>query len=132
MEHTICKHILNHLDIHKILSAIQHGFRFAHSCKSQLLITLQDLMQYNDNKTQVDIAILDFSKAFDTVPHNKLLYKLNYYGIRCDILNWIEVFLNQRQQSVVIDGVQSDWIHVDLGVPQGTVLGPLLFLLHIN
>ena len=84
------------------------------------------------SQTQIDIAVLDFSKAFDTVPHDGLLSKLKHYGIDDKIWTWISNFLKQRKQRVVVDGIQSDLVTVDSGVPQGTVLGPILFLLHIN
>ena len=78
------------------------------------------------------MAILDFSKAFDTVPHRKLLHKLDHYGIDGNLLEWMNAFLTQREQQVVVDGETSQTCTMDSGVPQGTVLGPLLFLLHIN
>ena len=84
---------------------------------------------YNKKGSQIDIAVLDFSKAFDTVPHDGLLSKLKHYGIDDKICTWISNFLKQR---VVVDGIQSDLVTVDSGVPQGTVLGPILFLRHIN
>ena len=87
---------------------------------------------YNKKSSQIDIAVLDFSKAFDTVPHDGLLSKLKHYGIDDKIWTWISNFLKQRKQHVVVDGIQSDLVTVDSGVPQGTVLGPILFLLHIN
>ena len=132
LEHIVCSHIHKHLENHSILSSIQHGFRKRHSCESQLLITLHDLMSYFDQKVTVDVAILDLSKAFDTVPHDKLLHKLSHYGIHGDVHSWIEHFLIGRHQRVVVDGEHSSNIRVASGVPQGTVLGPLLFLLFIN
>ena len=132
LEHVICKHIHNHLDKHDILTEYQHGFRRSHSCETQLLTTIHDLSSYRDSNTQIDIGVLDFSKAFDTVPHKRLLSKLQYYGIRGPIQAWISQFLQSRNQSVVIDGASSKPVRVESGVPQGTVLGPLLFLLHIN
>ena len=131
-EHILCRHIRNHLDRHGILTPLNHGFRTKHSCETQLLLTLQDLMTYRDQKDQIDIAVLDFSKAFDTVPHDRMLGKLEFYGITGPVLNWTAAFLKNRVQRVVVDGRQSRSATVDSGVPQGTVLGPLLFLLHIN
>ena len=91
--------------------------------------TGQPWSAYNRKGSQIDIAVLDFSKAFDTVPHDGLLSKLKHYGIDDKIWTWISNFLKQR---VVVDGIHSDLVSVDSGVPQGTVLGPILCLLHIN
>ena len=81
---------------------------------------------------QTDLILLDFSKAFDKVAHEKLLLKLHLYGIRGDILNWIKDFLDNRNQSVLVNCSNSDSIPVSSGVPQGSVLGPILFLAYIN
>ena len=80
----------------------------------------------------VDIIYLDFSKAFDKVAHRRLLKKLDNYGIRGQLLNWIQDFLTDRQQRVVINGEISGWTDITSGIPQGSVLGPILFLIYIN
>ncbi|KAL8615270.1 hypothetical protein ACOMHN_051762 [Nucella lapillus] len=91
-----------------------------------------DLLQSYDRQRQVDVAILDFSKAFDTVPQKRLLHKLKSYDIRGSLHTWITNFVVHRKMSVVIEGDSSEETTVDSGVPQGTCLGPLLFLCHIN
>ena len=123
---------MNRFDYHSVLTDRQHGFRSKHSKESQLVITTHDLAQSLNNKLQVDMIIMDFSKAFDTVPHNRLLNKLNRYGIGNKTHNWISNFLKYRKQGVVIGGEHSTWTQVISGVPQGTVLGPLLCLTYIN
>ena len=132
MEHIICSQVRGHLDVENILSRFQHGFRSKHSCETQLLITTHDISSLHDNNTQVDIGILDFSKAFDVVPHQRLLNKLSFYGVGGNTHRWIQNFLTGRTQQVLVDGHLSDPAKVESGVPQGTVLGPLLFLLYIN
>ena len=90
------------------------------------------MLKHIDQGKQVDVLILDFSKAFDTVPHRRLLGKLEHYGVRDNLLRWCESFLVGRFQSVLVDGVKSAEESVLSGVPQGTVLGPLMLLLYIN
>merc|ERR1712115_104779 len=102
------------------------------SCETQLTITVDDLARNAEKGKQTDVAILDFSKAFDTVPHRKLLHKLSCYGIKGSLHSWIKSFLCGRLMKAVIDGESSSETEVLSGVPQGTILGPLLFLVHIN
>ena len=132
-EHIICRHVLDHLEQHKILTDLQHGFRSGRSCETELITTFQDIAEMYDKKgSQIVIAVLDFSKAFDTVPHDGLLSKLKHYGIDKNNWQWISNFKKKPTQCVVVDGVFSSLVDVDSTVSQGTVLGPILFLLHIN
>jgi len=132
LEHILHTNIINHMEENNVLSKFQHGFRKMRSCESQLINTLQDLSDGINEGEQIDCILLDFSKAFDKVPHRRLLAKCDYYGIRGNILKWIASFLQGRSQKVLVDGETSQTADVTSGVPQGTVMGPLLFLLYIN
>ena len=132
LEHIVCHAMHKHFEKHSVLTNLNHGFRKGYSCETQLTITVDDLCKNLDKGVQTDVAILDFSKAFDKVPHDKLLYKLNAYGIRGPLHDWIKYFLTKRSMRVIVEGEASSETTVDSGVPQGTVLGPLLFLCHIN
>ena len=118
------------LENNKILTSLNHGFRSGYSCESQLAVTVHDLLQSFDKGKQVDIAILDLSKVFDTVPHDRLLHKIHQYGIRGNIHKWLTSFLTERNMRVQLEGDYSSNTKVESGVPQGTVLGPILFLSH--
>ena len=124
----LCKHMQDN----NILSKDQFGFCQGRSCVTQLLVTINDWMFSLDNHVPVDAAYLDFSKAFDSVPHKRLIHKLSSYGIKGNLLNWISDFLDQRTQHVTINDKQSASIPVSSGVPQGSVLGPTLFIYYIN
>ena len=132
LEHIIHSHVMKFLDDHNILTDSQHGFRAKRSTETQLLLTINDISKQVDQNSTITMAILDFSKAFDKVPHQRLLSKLSAYGIDGNLLAWFSSFLSNRIQRVVCDGEVSDSKQVLSGVPQGTVLGPLLFLLYVN
>ena len=95
---------MDHIDSDQLLKDYQHGFRQKHSTEFQLIITMEEIARALDGRNQIDMLILDFSKAFDTVPHQRLLNKINHYGIRDKTKGWIQTWLTTRTQRVVVDG----------------------------
>ena len=135
LERLVCKHLLCYLNNHDNLSDDQYGFQNGRNSK-QILVNFHHFLSSNlDNSEDcnlVDGIFLDLSAAFDRVDHSVLLHKLYNYRIRCNMLGWILSFLSDRKQRVVFQGCYSDWVPVSSGVPQGSVLGPILFLLFVN
>ena len=132
LESIVKDSLLLHLFRHNILSDKQHGFIPHRSCCTQLLTALNDWTSALDQGFSTDVIYFDFSKAFDTVLHNRLFNKLRGYGVEGDLLEWFRSFLTDRFQRVQINGSVSSWVRVRSGVPQGSVLGPLLFALYVN
>ena len=123
---------MKHLECNNILYMLQHGFRAKRSNETQLLTFVQDLYKNLRDNSQTDVIVMDFAKAFDKVSHKKLISKLRGYGINSSINQWIESFLHQRQRRAVCEGEISLWVSVTSGVPQGSLIGPILFLVFIN
>ena len=132
-ERVLRKKMVYYLELNDLICSKQHGFRPGQSCLTQLLHHFDDVLEaLTQINSDFDSIYLDYAKAFDKVDHKLLVKKLTLYGIHPKIVKWVESFLTYKTQSVVVDGTFSLFALIISGVPQRTVLGPILFLIFIN
>ena len=131
-ERLVFKHLYNHLHENNLLSSLQSGFIPGDSTVNQLTFLYNTFCQALDAGKEVRAVFCDISKAFDRVWHTGLLAKLRAAGVAGEVLAWFSNYLSNRKQRVILPGAVSDWTYIKAGVPQGSILGPLLFLIYIN
>ena len=124
--------IMSHLVNNNLINSSQHGFMTKKSCLTNLLHSMEEVTKVLDEGDSVDVLYLDFAKAFDKVQHQRLLLKMQSHNISGQIYEWIKAWLSNRKQRVVLNGKQSSWLSVPCSVCQGTVLGPILFIIFID
>ena len=134
LEKIIFNNLYAYLHRNNLITKNQSGFRPGDSTTNQLLYLLDEIHQAFDSTKSLEVkaVFLDISKAFDKVWHDGLIFKLEQNGISGNLLRLLQKYLDDRKQRVVINGSYSDYSNIELGVPQGSVLGPLLFLVYIN
>jgi len=123
---------MNHTNMHNIIYLLQCGFRARRSCETQVIDLVNDTVNITQSGLQTEIRILDFANAFDKVGHIHLIHKLRWYGITGEVNRWINNFLHDSTQRVVLESASSDKVPVASGVPQLSLLRTYLFLLYIN
>ena len=132
MESIVRDSIVLHMTQNHLFSDAQHGFVPGRNCITQLLLCMEEWTSLLERGDAFDVVYTDFAKAFDSVPHQRLMVKLKNIGISGKVLNWIDSFLTGRKQCVSIEGKKSKWEPVFCGIPQGSVIGPILFVIFIN